>query len=682
MGNLQNLFKILSRKKRIASIDISENNLEKYPEKKKIENSNIIKIHVYGVGERKIKVMNQLFDSKITREDLKAFGDNEYKTNDFYWIIKKYEDTLLTSDKCDELEVLIENEKTGQDFQIKHHILLLFGDDNDIRMIVEEFSNINRPRIIFVTEKEKEYPHFKNQKYVKNIVCEGMNDQKLNNYIISSIWELDCYFNEKGNEIDRYSPKSIVKGLETDNSFFSINILLTGLCRSGKSTFINLLTEKLVALESNESESVTLKVSEYYIHRNDDKKEHGAIKLIDTPGLCDDKDVNQKVLEQINSFLENKKNEIEKQIHFIFFFFMEGNPLLSSKELLKLLDKHNYPVFFIINKSHDKSWKGSKSQDIKSKILFLKKKDCDCPNLAKEENFIQVNIKSTSDQIKDFYGVDDIFKKIEKFIKNNLLDENILKNLNEIHNNYQRAKIKNENTDDIINQKIFDDLKNNLLFKNITLDNIKRHGRKIAEKYEKNIILLSSLKNVFPAQYKDIPKTALLQAFMIKEIGIGYGFDFNNLNYCFRQFDKDLKNMNLDDENVITEKENSRSYNNEEIENQKSELQSKIDELFSDTNEEVIKRLAGKIIKLTSNTKTNNNNNNNNKINDDMKFIKDTRAISLLCQTYFENELDSTNGIPFIIYYFQKNQKLLDDIKFFIDKKDWEKETIEIIKKK
>ena len=65
-----------------------------------------------------------------------------------------------------------------------------------------------------------------------------------------------------------------------------------------------------------------------------------------------------------------------------------------------------------------------------------------------------------------------------------------------------------------------------------------------------------------------------------------------------------------------------------------------------------------------------------------MKFIKDTRAISLLCQTYFENELDSTNGIPFIIYYFQKNQKLLDDIKFFIDKKDWEKETIEIIKKK
>jgi hypothetical protein len=302
--------------------------------------------------------------------------------------------------------------------------------------------------------------------------------------------------------------------------------------------------------------------------------------------------------------------------------------------------------------------------------------------LAKEDNFIQVNIKSASEEVKDFYGVDDIFKKIEEFIKNNLLNENILKNLNEIHNKYQRAKIKNENTDDIINQKFFEELKNNLLFKNITLDNIKRHGRNIAEKYEKNIILLSGLKNVFPAKYKDIPKEVLLQAFMIKEIGIGYGFDFNNLNYCFRQFDKDLKNMCLDNENIITEEDDkSRGYNNEEIENQKNELQSKIDELFGNTNEDVIKRLAQKIIKLTSEKKVSNTN-NNNKINDDMKFIRDTKAISLLCQTYFENELDSAKGIPFIIYYFQKNQKLMDDIKYFIDKKDWEKDVMEKIKRK
>ena len=289
MGAIFNVFK---KKKKIPSIDNNKNNLEKNPEMIIIDNSNIIKIHVCGVGERKKKVMNQLFNSKITREEFKDKGDKEFKSNDFYWIIKHYEDNLLTSEKCDEMEDNIDDEKTCKDLKIKHHILLLFGDDNDIKMIVEEFSDINRPRIIFVTEKAKDYPHFRNQKYVKNIIYEGMNDQQLNNYIISSLWELDCYFNEKGNEIDRYSPKNIVKALQTDNSFFSINILLTGLCRSGKSTFINLLSEKLVALESNEAESVTLKVSEYYIYRNDDKEEHGAIKLIDTPGLCEDNDAN------------------------------------------------------------------------------------------------------------------------------------------------------------------------------------------------------------------------------------------------------------------------------------------------------------------------------------------------------------------------------------------------------
>ena len=44
---------------------------------------------------------------------------------------------------------------------------------------------------------------------------------------------------KKGNQICRYTPEKIFNGLDKDNSMFSINILLTGLSRSGKSTFIN-----------------------------------------------------------------------------------------------------------------------------------------------------------------------------------------------------------------------------------------------------------------------------------------------------------------------------------------------------------------------------------------------------------------------------------------------------------
>ena len=170
--------------------------------------------------------------------------------------------------------------------------MLLFGDNNDIKMILEEFSDINRPRIVFVTENKIEIKELKNKKYVTNIICKEMDDKELNSYIVSTLWELDCYYNEKGNEIYRHTPVNIAKGLQTDSSFFTINILLTGMCRAGKSTFINLMAGKLVALEANDSESVTLKISNYYIYKDDNNKDNGGIKLIDTPGICENAIIN------------------------------------------------------------------------------------------------------------------------------------------------------------------------------------------------------------------------------------------------------------------------------------------------------------------------------------------------------------------------------------------------------
>ena len=687
-----NLFKALfpNKANRIQGEQISQKASEK--------ENRVIKIHICGLGERKAKIIEQFFKSKISQEKFKSKGDNEFKTNDFYWIIKKYNDEILDDKKCGELEDSIEKDcvKDDNGISIKHHILLLFGDDNDIQMVVQTFSDAYRPRIIFITEKKKEFKKFKNQKFVKNIICEGLEEQELNNLIISSLWELDCYYNEEGNEIERYSPKNISKALQTDNSFFSINILLTGMCRSGKSTFINLLSEKLIALEANDSESVTLKISDYFIVRNDSKKEHGVIKIIDTPGLCDKPEINNKVLAQMKELMDNKEQKIEKQIHFILFFFMEQSPLLNSDELLKVLNDSDYPVFFIINKSHDKSWKGTKSQDIKSKIKYLKNNNFN--RLAVEDNFIQVNIKSTNDIIQDFYGMDDIFKKIEQYIKdNNLLDRNKKKKMESIQKNFQKnllckSQYNNNKIDDNKENidKIYNDLSKNLFFKNMTLDNMKKHGRYIASKYEKNIILLSNLKSVFPEVFNGIPITAFLQSFLIKEIGAGYGFDFSNITYCFKKFYNDINKFELNNseiKNIFNEKEKepNKIYNKNYIEVNKDKLLSKIEEIWENSNEEVIKKLSELIIELT---KYNDNNkdkdkdkiNKNNEISD--MFIENTKAISLLCQKYFEEELDSSNGIPFVIYFFKKIEMLMENIHYFEEKKDWEKDEIEIIEKK
>ena len=677
---------------------INNNNEDEKFEMIENKNCSILKIHICGVGERKKRVIDLLFRKKISTPDLISRGDSEYKSDDFYWITKIYKDEIINENFIAQLEKDIEFDKTGntgeeeaeeeehKDFKkINFHVMLCFGDENDIDMLLNDISDINKPRIILVSKKRKELENKNFKKYVKNIIDEGMDDNELNNNIVSSLWELDCYYNEKGNEILRHSPINIVNGLQTDMSFFSINILLTGMCRSGKSSFINLISEKLVALETNDTESVTTSVSQYYIYRKDNKQEHGAIKLIDTPGICEDNEINSKTLNIIKDFINNKHKNIEKQIHFILFFFMDGATLGHSENLLKILNDNynNYPAFFVINKSQDTSWKG-KAQDIKSKMQFLKRKNCG--ELAKEENFIQVNIKSKSGK---FYGVDDIFKKIEKYINDKqLLSPQVLKEMNDIQDEYRRKQnfnniyidIKeNFNAEESAKQMIESLQNNNLLFKDINLNNIKAHGRKIARQYEKSIISLSNLKNIFPVTLKDIPIISFLQAFMIKEIGAAYGFDFNTVNFCFKEFDKDIKKFKL--KGLINNEENNKIideinvYNNEIIDKQRNELTSKINNIWETSNEEVIKRLVERIHELTS--LGNNTQNDENKIN-----IENTIAISSLCQNYFEKELDETNGLPFYIYYFKKNLSLMEDIKYYIGKKDWEKDEVEILEKK
>ena len=61
--------------------------------------------------------------------------------------------------------------------------------------------------------------------------------------------------------------------------------------------------------------------------------------------------------------------------------------------------------------------------------------------------------------------------------------------------------------------------------------------------------------------------------------------------------------------------------------------------------------------------------------------IDNIKSIADLCQKYFEEELDETNGLPFFIYFYNKNISLMEDIKYYSKKKDWEKDEIEIIKK-
>ena len=55
--------------------------------------------------------------------------------------------------------------------------------------------------------------------------------------------------------------------------------MLTGISRSGKSTLINILSEKLISLETPEFLSVTTEINEYIIYKEIKKRYNNKIKI-------------------------------------------------------------------------------------------------------------------------------------------------------------------------------------------------------------------------------------------------------------------------------------------------------------------------------------------------------------------------------------------------------------------
>ena len=368
-----------------------------------------LRIHICGLWQEK---QNEIIYKNIKdniKEEIDL--DSNDKDRDF----KEYESTLLTPEICEQIEQNIEQDKTSN-LKIVNHALLCFGDNNDMDMVLKKFSFIHRPRIILIANEEKKINR-EGKKYITIIIKKGMSNEELKDYIITSLNGIYRYYNEQNvNEEYDYN--------------FPLKILLVGIRLSGKSTFVNLFFNKLLAFTTNDTEFGTLKTSEYNIKDNDKQK---SIKLIDTPGINYNKKINERNLNEINKYIK------ENKIDFILFFYNEGNFLGEGKILLKLLDKSEIPVFFIINKSR-KIEDNDINEDIQSKIIFLKQIGCN--RLSNEEYFIEVNLKSNS--IGEFFGMESIFDKMEKFEMNKINKNNkIIESKSEGNKNENILKIIN-----------------------------------------------------------------------------------------------------------------------------------------------------------------------------------------------------------------------------------------------
>jgi len=707
------------------------NNAEDIKEEKK-ENQLCLKIYIVGKGEKKDYIINTLFKEEIKDSYLKTIADREFKTDQFHWIARIYNDENLTDEKCKVLEKEIGEDKgSKQNINkiLRYQAILCFGDEN-VEILSENFEFLRKSRMIFITEEECDLDDDMDKRYASNIICKDITYEDLNIKIISALWELDCCFKEKGNQICRYTPEKIFKGLEKDNSMFSINILLTGLSRTGKSTFINLLSGKIMALEADETESVTKNISEYYIYRDDDKDEHGALKIIDTPGIVPNQEQNDKDYKEVENKVINMIKEqdktFENKIHFIFFVLRKGAINLQGnniKELFKALDDSKCPVYFIINESPNNEENNNKKKDDNNNRKDNKKKEkkkkdknelifkpiieninrLGFINLTNINNFIAANFKKENSL--EVHGINIIFKKMYEHIdKEKYLDDN-LKNkmfelmkdfLSNIQNKNNFGCFENEDIIDTKNCKIeinFNEKMNeikeltnkNYLFSKINVSSIIENGKKMAEKCKDIIISFSNLKGILPNISHNIPGISILQAFMVKEIAESYGLDINILNsgtkFLLNSIYKNLKlnqDKDVQAESNPEEKENKQKILNiRELSNSLETIENKIkDKLEKGNNKKTILALAN----LLNLIKKENGKYKENSKNKYLFNINFTKEVYKYCIYYFEKELEESKGLIFMVNYFNKCESLLKDMEFYINKKEWENYDIEIKK--
>ena len=495
---------------------------------KENNNSLGLKIYICGNLPEKEKVRKDLFNNKINHEKYAKRATYQYQTDQFYWIAKTYED--LSENTIDLIvnEIIEDEDKPKEEDRIKQQVILCFGSEN-IKLLfnkIKDKGDLYIPLFLIISEDEINYIDLKDKRKITNIILNDKTRRQLNSRIISTLWKYDCYYNEKGNQICRYTPDNILRSFDDISlSFYSMNILLIGKSRSGKSTFINYLSNKLNALESCKKVSVSKKITEYciYLNNKDNSYNRSCIKLIDTPGISLDNNIIQNNIDNLNkdnidnkieeniddrknkinekidntnknfiqllSSLLKKQNNIGKQIHFILFFFMEGESLQGIEEIFKFLNECNKPVLFVITRAIGETDADEKSKDVKSTKSLLNQINCN--NLINEDNFIGVNlvkIISKRNTILD-YGVEDIFKRIYQLLYEkkiftednkeiNIKLNNLCKNYSNIYENPKEMQdIENKSEKqfkyDISEIKKSLDLKFDM-FKYINIDNIKK----------------------------------------------------------------------------------------------------------------------------------------------------------------------------------------------------------------
>ena len=331
-------------------------------------------------------------------------------------------------------------------------IFLSYGDIQEIRNNVQRtdaFRNFKDKRKIMILRL------LRNEINAQNGEFENNANQELNySKILSYLWRLVLILNQKPFKLSK-NPHANLNRIEEPIPNVSINILLTGFSRKGKSTFINMMFDKMITLENPSFIPVTSEIIEFLFPSRPGENGivNGGLKVFDVPGLIEGTTENMDhILDLVNKSIKNQEYNYDV-INYILFFLSPAPNFQNIEKFLKKLEQAGIKVIFIINRDRPRN-DGRPNTTKETLIAHLRSLGLN--NLIKNNgnNILEVDL------INGVQGrINEIFRYIyDDLIQNNRFNNNeinLIRQLpdqqfyNYLHHNYQFFS-KISSTEDLI----------------------------------------------------------------------------------------------------------------------------------------------------------------------------------------------------------------------------------------
>ena len=343
------------------------------------------------------------------------------------------------------------------------NIIIKFGKTNSNYLInyMNDIPKTHLPQIAIITNEdfvEKE-EGLNDNRYLSIIKYNNNNSDEIQNKLFEFLWGRECYYNERGTVLLNMTDK-----IETNNY---VNIMLTGMSRSGKSTLINVLSEKLVTLESPFLESVTNQIREYKVITSENGEFLTGLRFFDTPGLT--KIGNKSTVDDVKKAIDSKIKENKDSrddIHLIYFMLKGYANLENYVEFFEYIidinknrekeGKKKIYTIFIFNQGNESSEPSlieflsdnnlfkdlieriDESKEKKAKINFkdkYKNKNSIKNNQKFKYNIVSLNLIGDKESKRGAHGIDTLLQLTLDFIrKDNPFSENYFKELKSYQN--------------------------------------------------------------------------------------------------------------------------------------------------------------------------------------------------------------------------------------------------------